>query len=68
MRFKEYLENNNISVKTFSDASGIPIYTLYKYYNSEVEPNLSNALKIHKASLGAVSLESLLLEREEKNV
>lgn len=59
MKLKDYIEKNNLSVQKLSEATGIPHPTLLSYVHGKHEVSLKNALKIEKATLGAVTCEDL---------
>lgn len=64
MKLKDWIKVNDIKVTELEKATGIPHPTLLSYINEKHDISLKNALKIHKATLGAVSLEDMLIEKE----
>ncbi len=44
--FQELLDDNNLTIRSFSEKSGIPFQVLYSYKNQDYYPTLSIAEKI----------------------
>jgi DNA-binding XRE family transcriptional regulator len=64
MKLKDYLTLNKISSGELAKACDIPHPTIISYVNETHEPSLKNALKIVKATMGAVKAEDLVQDRE----
>ena len=64
MKLKDYLQQNDVSITDLQKATDIPYATLLAYIHGKHSPNLKNALKINKATLGAVKLEDMIDEEE----
>lgn len=62
MRIIEFLEKNEISLKTFADACEIPLTTLQSYLENKSEPSATNCKKIIFQSMGAIHLTDLIKE------
>lgn len=64
MKIKDWLKLNGLSVSDLAKATNIPHATLLSYSDEKHEPSLKNALKIVKATCGAITCEDLVLEKE----
>lgn len=63
MTLKEYLEKNGLSVTDLARALDLPHPTVLSYVNKTHEPSLTNALRIEKATMGAVKVEDLVKQK-----
>jgi hypothetical protein len=64
MKLKDYLKKNDLRPSDLAEATDIPLPTIISYVSENHEPSLKNALKIQKATLGAIKLEDMVLERK----
>jgi DNA-binding XRE family transcriptional regulator len=73
MRLEEYLKENHMSQKFFSEKIGVSIRTIHNILHQKCEPSLGIALKIEQATKKKVSCRDLLSafvqkkERKEKD-
>jgi predicted transcriptional regulator len=58
-KFKQYLDEQQLTVCEFALISKIPKSTLYRIYNQELPPSRKTAFKIINASKGKLTLEDL---------
>jgi DNA-binding XRE family transcriptional regulator len=60
MRLEEYLKENHMSQKFFSEKIGVSIRTIHNILHQRYKPSLGTALKIEQATKKKVSFRDLL--------
>lgn len=66
MTFKEYLDENNMSLREMGEKSGIDFRVLHRYATGHSRPNLINAYKIYKHTNKKVGLVDWFGEEYDK--
>jgi len=67
MKFKKYLEKQEITLKKAADDMGMPYEYVRRYANEEVIPNRDNMQKITAYTCGAVTANDFYEVPNENN-
>lgn len=65
MKLLEYLNTTQVTTKGLAEAVGVTPNTIRYWAQGKVEPSVTNAIRMHRATLGAVDIFSWLDEVDE---